>query len=164
MINLTFPLTVWSYSQSFLFSIFYRAALEHTVAVQFESQSLATMQTLHLLKAPSFPGLKPRHYSFSGGTPDHERQGASLRKQLCRQRSQQATVLLLSPRDTQQSHTVTFQPHTPVPDIEWVCPEDEAHLRLNLSPLFFPVSGVFLRYSCIAVLLFLWLIYSVLSD
>lgn len=46
------------------------------------------------------PRLKTETDNFSGGTPDHERQGASQRKHFCWQPSQQATVLLLSPRDT----------------------------------------------------------------
>lgn len=80
-------------------------------------------------RASSFPspGLGQL---LSAGTPDHERQGASQREQLCWQPQSCYWV------STQQSRSVTFQPRTAVADIERVCSQDEAHLGLNFSRLF----------------------------
>lgn len=73
------------------------AALGHIVVASSKSAHSADITSS---QSSFLARLKAETDSFSGGTPDHERQGASQRKQLCWQPSQQATVLLLSPRDT----------------------------------------------------------------
>lgn len=49
--------------------LFHRAALQQSVAAWFRSQSLPTTQTLHLLKAPSSPGLRARQTAFQESRP-----------------------------------------------------------------------------------------------
>lgn len=106
--------------------------------------------------------------SFSGGTADHERQGASQRKQFAGSQVSKPQSFYWVPETLHST-----KPHCDLsdpcsrPDIESACPEDEAHLRLNLSPLFVSVSGVFWQHSCCCCIrvcfsFFLWLICSVL--
>lgn len=142
-------------SKAWLLTTFYTVSLFHNAALE---QRAAVFEASPQCRRCVFSEL-----------PDKDRRLSRRHTQPSKTRcisawtSQHAIFLLSHHRDTQQSHTVTFQPNIAVADIEWACREDEAHLRLN-HPSFSPVSGVFWQNCCSAVLLILWLIYSVVSD
>lgn len=118
-------------------SLFHSAALEQSAAKPFLKPSHNADDSL--LPRQRQTSFEEAHPTSRQGAPQPEPAGTPF-------------FLLLHHRDTQQSHTVTFQPSIAVPDIEWACTEDEAHLRLN-HPSFSPVSGVFWQNCWSAVLL-----------
>ncbi|KAI4795023.1 hypothetical protein KUCAC02_031687, partial [Chaenocephalus aceratus] len=79
-----------------------------------------TLSSALVSRLPPSPGLRPRQTSFHEARPGHEWLGASQRQQLCWQRSQQShsAVIESHTHSTPQSHTLTFQPHSAVPDID----------------------------------------------
>lgn len=134
----------------------YHTALEHGLALE---QSASRSKGTSLQKRRSFPELKDlRQTAFRNRAHPIIAWPVSEVSSFHWQPSQQAMAPDIEPRETSssQSHTVTFlPPGTPAPDIEWACPGDETHLKLNLSPLL-SVSqspGVFplLLYSCVTL-------------